>query len=395
MNSTQGVDKDKFLKEMFKLMIESLMEGERTAFLGYDPYNYNQKKIKKGNSRNGYYERDLLTGLGNLERLNIPRDRDGKFDSALLDRWKTATTPMENLISALYSKGMSTRDIEDTVKQIYGKDLSPQYISNITKEVEEERVAWQKRRLKPRYTAIFVDALFVPIRRDTVARDAVYVIAGIDDKGYRDILGFYVGAEESARFWKDIFVDIKERGVDKVLLFVFDGLTGLKETIHEQFPRSLTQLCVVHQMRNTLNKVRPAHKEQIALALKSVYKSKTIQEAKDKLMKLKIQWSTKYPKLFNRWVDKLEYLMRFLEFPEYLRGHLYSTNWLERLNKEFRKMFKTKNSLPTENSVLNLMYFKTRDLSRRYQDQRLNGFVHYQVDIDFLWEKQYGGGDNV
>jgi len=218
-------DKDEAIKKMFKLMMEALMEGERTAFLGYDKYDTEVKRTN--NSRNGYYKRDLLTGLGNLAELSIPRDRLGEFASEFIDAYEHSTKPMDKLILELYAKGMSTRDINDVIKQIYGKDLSPQAVTEITKEIEEERLAWETRTLKKRYTVIFIDALFVKVRRDKVSSDAVYLVAGIDDQGYRDILGQYVAGEEAATFWKQVLNDIKSRGVKEVLLFVFDGLTGL------------------------------------------------------------------------------------------------------------------------------------------------------------------------
>lgn len=387
--NNQNIDKDELLKKMFKLMLESLMEGERTAILGYgkhDPSGYGT-----GNSRNGYYERDLLTGLGLLEKLDIPRDRLGEFTPELLDKWQRQTKPMDKLVMSLYGKGMTTRDINAVVEEIYGKSYSPQQVSLITQEVEEERLAWEKRPLKKRYIAIFTDALFVSLRRgDTVSKDAVYVVCGIDEEGYRDILGIYVGASESASFWKGVLTDLKERGVKEVLLFVFDGLTGMEAVVGEIFPQALTQLCLVHQMRNTLNYVRPKDKESIAGKLKLVYRSLTLAEAKDKLLKLQEELKTSYPRLLNRWFDKLESLMRFLEFPEYLRPHVYSTNWIERLNKDFRKVLKNKNSLPTEDAVRNLLYLKVRDIMGRYERQRLNGFVAYQLDLAVMWQKHYG-----
>lgn len=379
---------EEVLKKMFQLMFESMMEGERTAFLGYgkhDPSGYGNK-----NSRNGYYERDLLTGLGLLENLNIPRDRMGEFTPELLDKFKRQTKPMDELILSLYAKGMTTRDINDVVEQIYGKSCSPQSVSLITREIEEEREAWEKRPLKKRYTAIFIDALFVKLRRgDKVSADAVYAVAGIDEEGYRDILGLYVGAKESSNVWKDVLQDIKRRGASEVLLFVFDGLAGLEKTIEEVFPKAMTQLCIVHQVRNTLNYVRPHDKDNIAKKLKQVYRSKTMAEAKDRLLKLQQEVKKKYPKLLLRWFDKLEYLMRFHEFPKYLQPYLYSTNWLERLNKDFRKVLKNKNSLPTEAAVRNLVYLKIRDISKRYESKRVNGFSAYQVDLAVLWQKYY------
>jgi len=381
-------DKNEIIKGMFKVMMESLMEGERTALLGYGKHDY--RGYGTPNSRNGYYQRDLLTGLGDLKDLNIPRDRLGEFTPELLDKYQKATKPMDSLIVSLYGKGLTTRDIEDVIKNIYGCDLSPQYVSNLTKETEEERIAWQKRKLKPRYTAIFIDALFVKIRRETVSSDAVYVIAGIDDQGYRDILGIYFGAEESASYWRQILTEIKDRGCLEVLLFVADGLTGLQQVINEVYPRALTQLCVVHQIRDTLNQVRPFHREAVAADLRTIYKSKTAQDAKQKTLEVKARWLPHYPKLFNRWLDQLDNLMQFLVFPEYLHPHLYSNNWIERLNKDFRKVLKNKNSFPTENSVANLLYLKIRDITRTRENQRVNGFVQYQIDLNFLWEKYYG-----
>ena len=387
MNKKEN-NKDAVLKKMFKLMMESMMEGERTAFLGYDKHDAGGHGTK--NSRNGYYNRDLLTGMGLLEKLDIPRDRLGEFSPELIDKWQRQTKPMDNLVLSLYAKGMTTRDITDVVERIYGKGKSAQAITLITKEVEEERRAWEGRDLKKRYTAIFIDALFVKLRRgDKVSADAVYVVAGIDEEGYRDILGLYVGASESSGAWKEILADLKERGVSEVLIFIFDGLTGLEDKVFEVFPKAMTQLCLVHQIRNTLNKVRPKDKAEIAAQLKNVYQSRTQAEAKEKLLKLQEKLKSKYPRLLTRWFDKLEHLMRFLEFPEYLRPHLYSTNWIERLNKDFRKVLRNKNSLPTEGSVLNLIYLKIRDIGRRYEAQRLNGFVAHQVDLAILWEKYY------
>lgn len=388
-NNQNIIDKDELLKRMFKLMLESLMEGERSALLGYGKHDYSGYGTP--NSRNGYYNRDLLTGVGLLEKLDIPRDRLGEFTPELIDKWQRATKPMDKLVMSLYAKGMTTRDINGVIEEIYGKKYSPQQVTLITQEVEEERKAWEKHTLKTRYIAVFIDALFVSIRRgERVSKDAVYAISAIDDEGYRDILGIYIGASESAGFWKGIFSDIKERGVKDVLLFVSDGLTGIENTIHEAFPRSLVQLCIVHQIRNTLNQVRPKDKETIAAKLKEIYTSKTLPEAKERLLNLQSGIKGSYPRLLARWFDKLDYLMRFLVFPKYLQPHLYSTNWLERINKDFRKVLKNKNSLPTEDSVRNLLYLKIRDLTKGYERQRLNGFVAYQVDLELLWEKQYG-----
>lgn len=374
-------------------MMESLMEGERDAFLGYKKYDTSNKEGV--NSRNGHYKRDLLTGLGNLAQLAVPRDRLGAFASEFIRTYEGSTKPMDKLILKLYSKGMSTRDITDTIQELYGKELSPQAVTLITQEVEEERDAWHRRTLHPRYTVIIIDALFVKVRRDTVSADAVYTVSGITDTGKREILGQYVGASESATFWKDILHDIKSRGVAQVLLFVFDGLTGLKEVVQEVYPHAMTQHCVVHQIRSTLSRVRPKHKAQVATDLKTIYRSPEQHQAKARILELKRKWIKEYPHLFDAWIDKFESLTTFMQFPEYLRTHIYSTNWLERINKEFRKVLKTKNSFPTESSVLTILYLKIKDISRNWDTQSVNGFLAHQVDLELLWERQYPGRKEV
>jgi len=276
---SENVDSDVLMKRMFKLMMESMMEAERTTFLGYG----------SGNSRNGSYERDLLTTMGNLDDLKISRDRLGEFSSELLDKYERATKPMDKMVLALYAKGMSTRDIGDIVNELYGRTLSPQAVTDVTETIVEQRGLWEKRPLAKRYVAIFIDALVVKIRRDVVDNDAVYVIAGIDEFGYRDVLGLYYGTSESAAYWE----------------------------------------------------------------------------------------------------EKLNLFMTFLEFPKGIRKFMYTTNWIERLNKEFRKVLKNKNSMPTEDSVRNLLYLKVKDLSFKWHGQKLQGFSMYSAELNEIWEKRY------
>jgi len=382
-----GESKDELIKRMFKLMLESMMEGERTAFLGYGKHDFSG--YGSSNSRNGYYDRDLLTGLGNLQDLLIPRDRQGEFAPELIDAWERSTKPMDNLVLELYAKGMSTRDINGVVEKIYGKKLSPQAVTLVTKEVEQESEAWRKRSLKKRYIAVFADALVTKIRRETVDNDAVYIICAVDEEGYRDILGMYIGSNESAGYWEEVLNDLKERGMEEVLLFVTDGLLGMPEAIERVFPKSLHQKCVVHQVRNTLSAVRPKHKEAIAYDLRKIYKSKTYQEAKSNLLSVKEMWERQYPNIFKSWVQNFDYLMRFLEFPELVRPQIYTTNWIERLNKEFRKVLKNKNSLPTEKAAQTLLYLKIREISSKWERQKLHGFAACAIDIQILWEKYY------
>ena len=293
------------------------------------------------------------------------------------------------MVLALYSKGMSTRDISDVIEEIYDGSISAQTVSNISSAVGEEREAWEKRPLKVRYTAIFIDALWIKIRRDVVDNDAVYIVGGIDEEGHKEILGMYVGATESAVMWEEVLRDLKDRGVQEVLEFASDGLSGLKAAIERQFPRALVQRCVTHQMRSTLNKVRSRDKKAMAEDLRDIYRVDSIEEARRNLEAVREKWDKSYKRLLDSWESNLESLMAHLAFPRYLRRFLYTTNWLERMNKELRKMVKTKNSLPTEESAKNLLYFKIRAINDKYEGRRLSGFERYQPELDAMWKKQY------
>lgn len=396
MDTIEEITRDNLDGELAKLlqrMMEVMMEKERTGFLGYEkgiPIVSSGERRK--NHRNGYYERDFLSSLGLLKGLDVPRDRLGEFYPRLLEAMELRSGKMEDLIVALYGKGMSTRDISGVVDVIYGDKISPQTVTNLTQAIEEEREAWEKRPLKKRYTAVFVDAIFVKVRRDTVSTDAVYIIAGIDEQGHKEILGMYLGTTESAVVWEEHLQDLKDRGVEEVLMFVSDGLTGLKEAINRKFPKALTQRCVVHQVRGTLGKVRNSHKQEMADDLRTIYrigKVNTIEEARENLRAVKDKWCKSYPSLFSSWEDNLESLMAHLAFPEFLRKYLYTTNWLERINKELRKMTKTKNSFPTEGAVKNILYFKIRDLNMGYEEKRMPGFDKFKPELDELWKGRY------
>lgn len=396
MNAIEEITRENLDDELAKLlqrMMEVMMEKERTGFLGYEKgIPIVRAGKQRENHRNGHYERDFLSSLGLLKGLDVPRDRLGEFYPRLLEAMELRSGKMEDLIVALYSKGMSTRDISSVVGIIYGDKISPQTVTNLTQAIEEEREAWEKRPLKKRYTAIFIDSIFVKIRRDTVSTDAVYMIAGVDGRGEKEILGMYIGTTESAVIWEEHLQDLKDRGVEEVLMFISDGLTGLKEAINRKFPKALTQHCVVHQVRGTLGKVRNKHKQEMADDLKTIYqigKVDSATEARENLRAVRDKWQKSYPRLFESWEDNLEDLMAHLAFPQFLRKYLYTTNWLERINKELKKMTKTKNSFPTEQSAKNLLYFKIRELNMTYEEKRMPGFDKFKPDLDALWKKRY------
>lgn len=387
-------DKDQVLKDMLQNMMELVMEKERSQYLGYDPGDRFPPGSRKPNHRNGYRERELTTGLGLLENLKIPRDRLGDFYPALIDSFERRTNKIDDLVLSLYRKGMSDRDIAEVLKEIYGKDLSASTISNISKEVEKERIAWEKRILKSRYTAIFVDCIHLKIRRTVVDTDAVYIAYGIDEDGFRDALGMWVGAAESATQWEYHLNDLKDRGVSQVLLFVMDGLSGLEQAVNAVYPKAKTQRCIVHQVRYTLANARPIHKAELSVDLKTTYQAGTLEEAMKNLELVSNKWRKNYPNLMKSWELHASSLFTFYSFPLFLRKFVYTTNWLERLNKELRKVVKTKNSFPTETAVSNLIFCKLTDTSAKWENRILVGFNSNRHELTKLWDEIYPSQEN-
>lgn len=382
-------EKDQLLRGLLKGMMETMMDGERTAHLGYAKGSSLPPGFRRDNHRNGCYERELLTGLGLISDLQVPRDRAGTFMPSLIDRFERRTERINDLILALYRKGMTERDIRDVLTDIYDKTVSAQTISTVAQAITEERQAWERRPLKKRYTALFIDCLWVKLRREVVDTDAVYVIFGIDDEGHRDALSLTVGATESATVWQERLQDLQDRGVREVLLIVADGLTGLPEAVAAVFPQAQFQRCIVHQVRNTLAKVRRAHRQAVADDLKTIYQQETKEAAEQALDAVAAKWRRQYPRLMASWQTHRATLLTFLTFPLFLRRYIYTTNWLERLNKELRKVTKTKNSFPTEASVLNLIYAKLRDTVESWEQRRLMGFESHTVELAELWLERY------
>lgn len=384
----QSKDKTEPYQQLLKDVLEKLMDIELAETVGYGKGDRLPNGEHRPDHRNGYRFRDLLTGLGKLADLKVPRDRQGLFRSNLIVQFERRTAHVDALLLSLYAKGMSERDIADIVEELYDSSLSPVTVSNLVGEIAEARKAWQSRKLCGRYTAVFVDALYVKLRRDgTVANEAVYVLIGITEQGERDILGMYVGVSESAVTWQEYLEDLKTRGVTDIMLVAADGLTGLSDAVARVFPKADFQRCIVHLVRNTWPKVRASKRQELCDDLKRLYRrGQTKEEAKRTLDGLATKWHVSYPGLFDTWIACFDHWSAFLDYPEWLQPSIYTTNWLERLNKELRKVTKTKNSLPTPDSLANLMYLKLMDIERLWGKRKLHGFVQYSDELMQLWK---------
>ena len=358
------------LKAMVRNLLENLMREERAVYLETHP-----------TSANGYYTRDLLTLFGPLEDLKVPRVREGDFHPQILPYRKRASLELSEAILTLYAVGVSTRKISAFLEGVYGTFYSPQSISRLIEVTWEQVKAWRERPLAEEYYAVFLDGTFLSIRRGKTAKEPVYIALGIKRDGRREVLGFWLfGAEgESAHNWEEVLKDLKRRGVQRVQIFITDDLPGLEEAIKKIFPDSDWQLCVLHAVRDALNKARKKDREALAADLKKIYRAETQEEAEEALRKLRGRWGGIYPKVVERWETKAYALLAFLRHPKPIRRYLYTTNQLERLAKEVKRRTKMVEVFCGEGAVEKLLYLVLSQLDDVWGARRLRGFAEVEM----------------
>lgn len=373
-------DVTKFIQERAEL----LMREELINFLRVE-----QPEVE--NARNGYYQRELHTRYGKIEDLNVPRDREGEFHTALFEPYSRRENWLEDAVISMYKGGMSTRDIAQFIEKMYGTKYSPTTITNITNVVLEDVEAWQKRPLEKRYSVLYMDGIYVALKRDTVETECIYVVMGITERGQRQILGYYIGGQESATSCLEIFRDLRSRGVEEVLIGVADGLTGLKEAFLTVFPKADFQRCVVHKLRNIIVKVRAKDKPKVLEDLKGVYSSPTKEEALACFRTFERTWNTKYPREVQSWRDDLEDLLNFYKYPEMIRYALYTTNAIERTMKEIRKRIRPMNSLANLAAAEKIVYLFSTGYNERWEKRSLRGFADQKVqdELRAMFSKRY------
>jgi putative transposase len=372
--------------EIMRIVYEGVMKAERTAFLS---------EAEGGNKANGYYCR-VVKSTNKYVRMAIPRDRYSMFKPVFLEAANKMDESIQSAAFSLYSKGLSTRDIAEFVEEIFGKHYSPSAVSLLTKEFEEYRKQWQNRTIDSEYFSISIDALFIFVRRgENVKKEAFYIVMGLDKEGKRDILGVYNFPEESAEGWNEVLQDLKNRGLRKCLLFIADGLKGLSEVIHKQFPQAEFQRCLVHKIRNITAIVRSEDKKEIAADFKTKVFIKNDSKYTEKEAKLELnavieKWKSKYPRLERMFpMEEISYYFSYLKFPRSVQSMLCTTNWSERLNREIRKVIKNKCSFPTTDSALNLIVARITDLLENgYLKHTLSSFSNAKNELLKMLEKQ-------
>jgi putative transposase len=352
------------MKSMFRDVLQETLEAEMDSQLGYDKYDISEKQTR--NSRNGYSKKTVKSELGAID-LNIPRDRNGEFEPKILPKYQRNINGIEDKITALYATGMTTRDISEQIKNLYEVDISAEMVSNITNRILPLVAEWQNRPLEKTYSFIFMDAIHFKVRDDKhIAIKAAYVVLGVNMDGEKEVLGIWIGANESSKFWLSVLNDLRNRGLQNVLVFCVDGLNGFKEAISAVYPFAKIQRCIIHQLRASMKYIPYKDRKAFAKDLKAVYGAVNEDDASKNLISAKEKWSDKYPNAIKSWEDNWDNLITFFEFPDYIRRIIYTTNAIESLNSQFRKVTKTKLIFPNNESLMKMLYLATEKVSKKW-----------------------------
>lgn len=388
-NIMKGLDVKNFddLKDVFKLMVgemlENGLEGELDDELGYTKYDYRNKEVE--NSRNGYSKKTLKTSFGETE-IKVPRDREGEFEPQLVKKNQTTLTgDIEEKILSMYAKGMTTSDIESHIQEIYGLDCSDTTISRITDKILPVVREWQQRPLEEIYAVVFMDAIHFHVRSEgQIVKKAVYIAIGINMDGIKEVLGMWVGENESAKFWLSVMNSLKNRGLNDILIACVDGLTGFPAAIEAVYPKTEIQQCIIHQIRNTTKFVSYKDIKTLMADLKKVYAAVDEQTALSELENFGEKWSGKYPKIAISWRNNWANLSTYFKYPQEVRTLIYTTNAIEGFNRQLRKVTKNKGVFPTDDSLLKMLYLAMMDITKKWTGKRREwGQIHSQLEIFF------------
>ena len=369
-------------KDMISVFIEKGLDAELEETLGYGKYDYRNKNTD--NSRNGYSEKHLKTSFGVVD-IDIPRDRHGEFEPQLVKKNQTTLShDIEEKIISMYAKGMTTRDIDAHIQDIYGLEVSESTISRITDKIMPIVKEWQQRPLEKVYSVMYIDAIHYHVRCDgQIVKKAVYVSIGIKLNGEKDVLGMWVGENESVKYWATVLNQLRNRGMDDVFIISCDNLSGLSSAIQSIFPKSEIQNCIIHQIRNSTKYVSYKDLKELVLDLKAIYQAVDQDSAETALESFSNKWDAKYHQIAISWRSNWERLTPFFKYPPELRKIIYTTNSIEGFNRQLRKVTKTRSVFPTDDSLLKLLYLAMSDITRKWSRYRNWTYIYGQLTLFF------------
>lgn len=356
------------IKNLMKHALESMLDAELSDHLGYEKHSPDGDN--SGNSRNGKSRKTVKNEQGKIE-IEVPRDRNGSFDPVVVKKYQTTVGPIEDKIISMYAKGMTVRDIQSHLEEIYGLEVSPSFISSITDKVIESAKTWQQRPLNRAYVFVYFDAIHYKVKDEgRVVTKAAYTALGIDSSGNRDLLGMWVGDSESATYWLAVFSEMKARGVEEIFIASVDGLKGMVDAINAVYPNCRVQRCIIHQIRNSMKFIPEKFRKEFIKDLKKIYQAINEQTALAALDELDEKWGKKYPLTLKSWRTNWESLSVMFEFPQEIRKAIYTTNAVEALHRQFRKVTKTRTIFPHDDALLKILYLAYNDLVKKWTTLR-------------------------
>ena len=375
---------DGILEEFKSLLRESLQtasEEELTSHLGYEKH----QESENTNYRNGHSKKSLKTKYGQVD-LAIPRDREGTFEPKLVPKRERILKGSEELILSLYAKGMSVSDISSHLDDLYGYQLSEQTISNITEAIMDKAKDWQNRPLEAIYPIVFMDATVLKIRVDRVVKNiAAYIMLGITLEGKKEILGIWIGENETSKYWLTLLNELKNRGVEDILIFAIDGLNGFNQAIQAVYPKAEIQRCIVHQIRSSLKFVSWKDRKAVAKDLKTIYSAATEEDAQLALTEFNDIWGQKYPHILQSWLNNWNELSTFFKYPKSIQTLIYTTNPIESLNANIKRKTNSKGSFPTIDSAFKMLYMSTQEVQAKWERTSIRNWseIYPQLCIFF------------
>lgn len=375
-------DIQEMLRDLLGDTLQGMLEAELDTELGYSKYDYSAKETD--NSRNGYSKKNVISSMGEIS-LDIPRDRKGDFEPQIVKKNQTDISNIEDQVLSMYAKGMSTRDISTHLHSVYGVDASAEMISKMTDRILSLAKEWQNRPLDRKYAVVFMDAIHYYVRQDNATvKKAVYIAIGIRLNGSKEVLGMWVGGNESAKYWLGVLTEIKNRGVEDILIVSVDGLTGFGDAIHAVYPQAEIQRCIVHQIRYSTKFISYKDIKPFMADLKEVYQASTEEIALQKLDSLEEKWGNKYPNSIASWRNNWLQLSTYFKYPPEIRRIIYTTNSIENFNRQLRKVTKSKTIFPTDDALFKMLYLAMMDITKKWEGKPWNwGQILEQLCIYF------------
>ena len=357
-------DVQEMLKDLLGDTLQGMLEAEMDEKLGYSKYDYKNKQTD--DSRNGYSKKTVTSSMGPID-LDIPRDRKGEFEPQAVKKNQTDISNIEDQVLSMYAKGMTTRDISDHLKSVYGVDASAEMISHMTDRILPVAKEWQNRPLEKKYAVVFMDAVHFHVRQDNqTIKKAVYVAIGIRLTGQKEVLGMWIGGNESAKYWLGVLNEIKNRGVEDIMIVSVDGLTGFADAIGAVFPKAEIQRCIVHQIRYSTKFISYKDIKLFMKGLKQVYQAATEESALSALDDLEEEWGKKYPSSIASWRNNWTQLSTYFKYPPEIRKLIYTTNSIENFNRQLRKVTKSRTIFPTDDALFKLLYLAMMDITKKW-----------------------------